>query len=190
MDAAHVHLMLNHVPVLGAVFAAVVLAAGLLKRDDSWQRLALWTLLVTGVVGVVVYLTGESAEELVEGAAGFSHDAVERHEEIAAWATYLGGAVGAAALGALVYFRSRVLSRATAVGLLVMSLVLVGVMAWTANSGGKVNHPELRGETAAVADEPGRDEADDAEEERGRQEFPHTEGRSSPDGAPPGPSRS
>lgn len=172
MDAAHVHLMLNHVPVLGSVFAAAILAAGLLRADESWQRLALWTLLATGIVGVVVYLTGEAAEELVEGAPGFSHDAVERHEEIAAWAMYLGGAAAASALGALVYFRSRVLSRRTAVGLFVLNLALVGVMAWTANSGGKVNHPELRGGTAATAtDETGREDGEQHDRERGRQEL-------------------
>jgi len=150
MDAAHIHLMLNHVPVLGAVFGAILLGVGLLRSDESWQRIALWTLIVTGVAGVVVYLTGEPAEELVEGAAGFSHDAVERHEEIAAWAMYTGGGVGAAALGAVAWFRSRALPRGLMTGILVLNLGLVGVMAWTANSGGKVSHPELRGETAAA----------------------------------------
>ena len=150
MDAAHIHLMLNHVPVLGAVFGAILLGVGLLRSDESWQRIALWTLIVTGVAGVVVYLTGEPAEELVEGAAGFSHDAVERHEEIAAWAMYTGGAVGAAALGAVAWFRSKGLPRGLMTGIFVLNLGLVGVMAWTANSGGKVSHPELRGETAAA----------------------------------------
>lgn len=149
MSAAHIHLMLNHVPVLGAVFGAVILAVGLARSDESWQRVALWTLLATGIASVVVYLTGEPAEELVEGAAGFSHDALERHEEVALWATWVGGATGAAALGALVRYRAKALSRAVSVGVLALTLALVGVMAWTANSGGKVSHPELRGETAA-----------------------------------------
>lgn len=150
MDAAHIHLMLNHVPVLGAVFGAVLLGVGLLRSDESWQRIALWTLLVTGVASVVVYLTGEPAEGLVEGAAGFSHDAVERHEEIAEWAMYTGGAVGAASLGAIGWFRSRPLPRGLMTGVFVLNLALVGVMAWTAQSGGKVSHPELRVETAAA----------------------------------------
>lgn len=151
MDAAHIHLLLNHVPVLGAVFAAILISVGILRRDEPWQRIGLWTLIVTGITAVVVYLTGEPAEELVEGAAGFSHDAVERHEEIALWATYAAGAAGAAAVGTLAWFRSRPLPRALVTGLLVLNLILVGFMAWTANSGGKVSHPELRGETAAQA---------------------------------------
>lgn len=153
MSAAHIHLVLNHVPVLGAVFAAVVLGVGLLRRDESWQRVALWTLLAVGIASVVVYLTGEPAEELVEGAAGFSHEALGRHEEVALWATWLGGATGAAALVALVRYRAKAFSRAVSVGVLVLALALVGVMGWTANSGGKVSHPELRGEAAGVAEE-------------------------------------
>ncbi len=171
MDAAHIHLMLNHVPVLGAVFGAVLLGVGLLRSDETWQRIALWMLLVTGVASVVVYLTGEPAEELVEGAAGFSHDAVERHEEIAEWSMYTGGAVGAAALGAIGWSRSRPLPRGLMTGLFVLNLALVGVVAWTANSGGKVSHPELRGETAAVRggdeDGSGAPAAGDGEEHRG-----------------------
>lgn len=155
MDAAHIHLMLNHVPVLGAVFGAVLLGVGLLRSDETWQRIGLWTLIVTGVAGVVVYLTGEPAEELVEGAAGFSHDALERHEEIAAWAMYTGGAVGAAALGTLAWFRSRDLPRGLVTGIFMANLAVVGVMTWTANSGGKVSHPELRGEPAAAVESPG-----------------------------------
>lgn len=175
MSAAHVHLMLNHVPVLGAVFAAVVLTVGLLRSDESWQGVALWTLVVTGVAAVVVYLTGEPAEELVEGAAGFSHAALERHEEVALWAAYGGGGVGAAALGVLTWFRSRPIPRTASTAMLLLAVGLTGVMAWTANTGGKVSHPELRGATTVGATEEagverGRPSGGEAEQGEGEEE--------------------
>lgn len=38
-------------------------------------------LAVAGLSAIAVFLTGEPAEEVVEGRAGVSHDAIEAHEE-------------------------------------------------------------------------------------------------------------
>lgn len=146
MDAAHIHLLLNHVPVLGAVFGALLLAYAMARDSDDVCRAGLWTLGIAGAAAVVVYLTGEPAEELVEGLPGFSHDALERHEEIALWATISAAGVGVLAFLTLwVYRAGRVPGRFRAV-LLVVALALAGVMGWVANSGGQVRHEEIRGD--------------------------------------------
>jgi len=68
--------------------------------------------------------------------------------------------LGAAALAALVFFRRRTLSRGVMLGLLVAGLVPTGALAYTANLGGQIRHPEIRsgemapgGERAAAAGE-------------------------------------
>lgn len=144
MDAAHVHLLLNHVPVLGAVFGLLVLGYGLARPSREVLRAGLWTFVIVGLAGVVVYLTGEPAEELVEGVPAFSHAALERHEAAALWATVGAGIVGAVALVGLLRSRGRELSRAYAAAVLTLALGLTGVMGWTANLGGQVMHAEIR----------------------------------------------
>lgn len=152
MDAAHIHLMLNHVPVLGAVFGLLVLGYAVAGGErDEILRVGLWTLVVVGVASVVVYLTGEPAEELVEGLAGVSETILERHEEAALWATLGGGLVGAAALAALLWYRRQRVPRRVGLGILVLTLGLTGVMGWTANLGGQVRHTEIRQGAAATA---------------------------------------
>lgn len=152
MDAAHIHLLLNHVPVLGAVFGLLVLGYAVAggERDDV-LRVGLWTLVVVGVASVVVYLTGEPAEELVEGLAGVSETILERHEEAALWATIGGGLVGTVALAALLWFRRKRVPRRVGMGILVLTLGLTGLMGWTANLGGQVRHTEIRQDAAATA---------------------------------------
>lgn len=164
MDAAHIHLMLNHVPVLGAIFGLLVMGYGLARRSQEVIRTGLWTLVVVGVASGVVYLTGEPAEELVEGLPGFSHSILERHEVAALWATVGAGLVGVVSLAGLVLYRAKQISRRYAVGVLVLTLALTGLMGWTANLGGQVMHAEIRSDAAASTEAGVERAAADAED--------------------------
>lgn len=154
MDAAHLHLLLNHVPVLGAVFGLLLIVYAMVRDSDEVVRAALWTLGLVGAAAVVVYLTGEPAEELIESLdpPGFSHDALERHEAVALWATVAAAAVGVFALLTLWVHRARPVPRKIRGVLLVVALGLAGVMGWAANSGGQVRHQEIREDPAPSAE--------------------------------------
>jgi hypothetical protein len=151
MDMGHLHLMLNHLPVLGAPAVLALLAWGLGGKIPAITRGALWLTVGLAVVTGVVYLTGEAAEELVEALPTFQEPLVKRHEVVALWATLILVVTGCLAAAAL--WRSRrgaamslALTRVVLVGL-VASTAVVGVTAWT---GGPIGHPELRsGRTAA-----------------------------------------
>jgi hypothetical protein len=151
MDTGHLHLMLNHLPVLGAPALLGLLAWGLVERIPAITRGALWLAVGLAVVTGVVYLTGEAAEELVEGLSTFQEPLVEHHEEVALWATLILAGTGCLAAAAL--WRSRrgatlspALTRMVLVSLLA-STIAVGVTAWT---GGPIGHAELRpGRTVA-----------------------------------------
>lgn len=163
MDAPHIHLMLNHVPVLGTVFGLLVLGYGLARRSQEVVRTALWTLVIVGVASGVVYLTGEPAEELVEGLPGFSHPILEEHEAAALWATVGAALVGVVSVVGLVRYRAKEISRRYSIVLLLLTLASAGLMGWTANLGGQVMHGEIRAEAAASTDAGVDHEADDAE---------------------------
>ncbi len=161
MTAAHLHLALNHIPVLGTLLGTVLLAYGLWQRQETIQDVGLGLLVVVGAVAVAVYWTGEPAEEIVDGVAGVSHDAIEAHEAWGWYAVLASIGTGVASLGALLYgWSQRTLARWTAPFVLVLSLLTTGVMAYTANLGGKVHHPELRTGPTAVGTTPNGPEAD------------------------------
>ena len=148
MSAAHWHLVLNHIPLLGILFGAVLLAFGLWREQEDVQTASLGLLAVAGLVIIAVYLTGEPAEEVVEGLAGVSHDAIEAHEHFAWYGLVAGIATSVGALGALLYGAvRRRLVRWTVQLTLLLALVSVGLIGYTANLGGKISHPELRGDT-------------------------------------------
>lgn len=161
MSLVHLHLMLNHIPVVGALFLIVLFAAGVARGNATIVRVAFWTCVALAVVAVVTFLTGEPAEEAVEGIAGIHAAAVERHEDMALVATVLLGIGGVLSAAALWLTRRReTMPRWTGVAGLVGSLAVAGAMGVTANLGGQIRHSELGGTANAATGEAGDDHDD------------------------------
>ena len=146
MNLGHIHLMLNHLPVLGAPALLALLLWGMVRDIPAIVRGALWLTVTLGALTLLVYLTGEAAEELVEGLPTFAEPLVERHEAVALWTTVLVVATGLLAAAALWGMArpdrrgSGALVRLVVAGL-TLSTIAVAVTAWT---GGPIGHPELR----------------------------------------------
>lgn len=142
MNWSHLHLIVNHLPVLGILFALLLLAVGLLKGSEDLQKAALTAFILTGICAVVAYLTGEPAEEVVERLPGINKAAIELHEKAAVAA--LSGAVtlAVASIVTLLLRRSS-LYRASAALVLLLSIAIFGLMGWTANLGGQIRHSEI-----------------------------------------------
>lgn len=168
MSPVHLHLVLNHVPVIGTLIGVCLLAYAVLRRDDRLVRVCLGMFAVLAAVALVTFVTGEPAEEAVEGLAGVSESIVERHEEAALLATVALGVLGLLSLVSLLRFRRATLPRQAALLLLAAALVPAGMMAWTANLGGQIRHSEIRAASAApegiLAE--GEDDDEDARDAR------------------------
>lgn len=80
MNGVHFHLLLNHIPILGALFGIIVMLLGILARNVSFKRLGLGTFVIAALITIPVYLTGEPAEEAVEQ-LNIPESVVEAHEE-------------------------------------------------------------------------------------------------------------
>jgi hypothetical protein len=168
MNAVHLHLLLNHLPVIGSLFAVLILVWALIRRNTEIARAALGLFVIAAITGLAAYYTGEPAEHAAEDIAGVSERAIHSHEESAELATVLLGGYGVFALGALLYLRKRAAEfpRGLISLALVLALVPTGAMAWTANQGGKIRHPEITRTGAPVATS--RVDADSARHDGGK----------------------
>jgi hypothetical protein len=147
MNAAHLHLALNHLPVLGSLFGLLLLLWALARREVAVWRVAMATFIAAGLSAVPVYLTGHPAEEFVENLPGASMDVAAGHENAAVLA--LAAAVLLGLLGAAGLWLAR--ERETTPAPISMAAVALGVattglMLWTALLGGRIHHQELRAE--------------------------------------------
>lgn len=151
MSAAHLHLLVNHLPILGSLFAVPILAWSLLKRDRTALLIGVFLLAISGAGAAVANQSGESAEDGVEGLPGVSEPLIHVHEERAEIATVASVVLALAALGigGLAWRRPNGLPVSLSGALLAGSVVTAGLMAWTGASGGVIRHTEIRADSLA-----------------------------------------
>lgn len=145
MDAIHLHLILNHIPLTGVLFAVVFLGAGLFLKSETLQKTGLWVGFVMAVLAAPVYLTGEQAEDGAERLPGISESLIENHEELAVLAVTLFGVMGAFSLLSILAFsfKKPLFPFLTKITLVAACIAFLAIAA-AANSGGKIRHPEIR----------------------------------------------
>jgi hypothetical protein len=170
-NGAQLHLLVNHIAIVGVPVAALALAWGLVRRQPEVARVGLGLLALVAASVVLPYVTGEAAEEVVER-YGVEHDAIEAHEDFATTTALATGTLALFALGALLALR-RVFRRGLALVVLVAALPVAWMLARTGHLGGEIRHPEIRLDAAAGGTEEAGDPASDpagdpAGDDRGR----------------------
>jgi len=160
VNPAHVHLILNHIPILGTmIFAPLVLIWGLVRRSRDITQTGLLLAIILALTTVPIYLTGEPAEEQIEEQPWFSKTLAEKHEERAEAGLVAVLITGAAAAIALWKGRAgkafgRLLPGAV-IGGLALSAALFAAAALV---GGEIRHSEIRsGAPSATTAEHDRD---------------------------------
>lgn len=155
MNPVHVHLLLNHVAILAAIFAIPVFVYALITRNETAKNIALSGLVLGALAAIPVFTTGEPAEEAVEKLPGVLESIIEQHEEAAEISIWLMGITGLLALAALLMRKSEFLrGKIFTYAIFVLALVSSGSIARTGYLGGKIRHTEIAGGAANPAAQP------------------------------------
>ncbi len=153
MNYPHLHLMINHAPVIGAVVALLLLFWALMTRRRDFIRLALVVTMLAGLSAYPAFFTGDEAHEQLEDVQGFDHDLIHEHEEAADWALWtMLGTAAIAALGLWSSRKDRDVPRWAGTATMVALLFSTSVIARTAWLGGEIRHPEATGPLWAPPD--------------------------------------
>lgn len=152
LNAAYIHIVINHWPIILTPVAFVLLLVGLGDGRDSVTRATLGLLIADALFSAGAYFTGRHAAFIashVPDAGGLDHDTIRtfiHHHSTAAYdTTIVLVALGVFALWALVrYRRYTVMPRAVSVAVIIWSFVAVLCVGWTALLGGEIRHPEAR----------------------------------------------
>jgi hypothetical protein len=150
MHNAHWHLLFNHMPIMGCFFGFLVLIAGIMLKNEIVRKVAYSLLILSSLLTLPAFFTGESAEEAIEHLPGVSHHLIHEHEEAAEAVLWLAEILGL--LAAYVFYLEH--TRHKMAGLLRLVLVVFNLgtfaaMAKTGNSGGEIRHPEIRKESSS-----------------------------------------
>ncbi|HLG16731.1 MAG TPA: hypothetical protein VJH03_19845 [Blastocatellia bacterium] len=163
MNWPHVHLILNHIPVIGVPAGLLLLAWGVIRKSEEVKKASLITLAVAAASALPVYFAGTRAEEIGEHLPGVSEALIDTHSSAAGPALTASLILGALALAGFVFLRrAPVLPKWFVVAVLAMSLAVSGLLVRAANLGGEIRHTEIRSDSQAGAGE------DEGEVEKGR----------------------
>lgn len=146
MNWAHLHLLLNHIPVIGTALGIALLTLAMLRRSKELKGVSFGILVTIALSGVPVYLTGGPARKFVRDLPGVSSEIIRRHSDAAFISTIALESTGILCLGRLLLFR-KPLSVAPVwldVVLLLAALAVEGLLVWTSFLGGEIRHTEIR----------------------------------------------
>ncbi len=143
---AHVHLMINHVPVIGIPGVILLLIYAAVRKSEEVNMVAFGMLVLLAILTVGVYLTGQAAEDMVKKLPGFTEETIGRHEDAADLSLLSIEALGVLALAGLFFMRrSGTVPKWLVSLVLVLSLATAVIVGYTANLGGEIRHSEIRG---------------------------------------------
>jgi uncharacterized membrane protein len=154
---SHVHIILNHVPTAGFVFALVFFAVALVANNDGMKRGSLVLFVICSIVGVPTYVTGTAAMWALTQPPmpEISKAVINAHRDMALWTLFGLAFTGAAAWIELWRYRYFARFSKLSLGLvLLFAVVTLAIMTETGHRGGQINHPEIRIATDILRTDP------------------------------------
>ena len=145
MNDAHLHMVVNHFPIIGTIFGLGILITGIVMKNTVIKNVAYVLFVIAAIFGLVSMSTGEGAEEIAENLPSVTDQIIHEHEEMAeklALVLYILG--GVSLVGLFMNFKNH--AKASLVSYLAFLIALVGVFLGkqTGTTGGEIRHTEIR----------------------------------------------
>jgi uncharacterized membrane protein len=143
VNLAHVHLVLNHFPIIGTIVGLGLFLVSFVGENHDLKKASLIIFAVMALLSLPTFFSGVGAQGAIQDLPGVSADLIDRHEGAAILAFFFMELTGAFSLIAL--WQSHKLSkppRSNVIAVLLLSLMTVGLMARVGTTGGDIRHPE------------------------------------------------
>lgn len=149
MNTTHMHLVLNHLPIIFPMVGILLLSIGIITKSDTSKKNSYLIFTLGAIATIATMYTGEAAEETVEHLQGINENFISIHEEAAetfAWASYFLGILSAGAL--FLQHKKHSFSQYMPYLIAITSFYALFLAQKAGNSGGQIRHTEIR--TGAV----------------------------------------
>ena len=148
MNDAHLHMVVNHFPIIGTIFGLGILITGIFLKNNVIKNVAYVLFIVSAIFAAISMATGEGAEEMVEDFPNIGKKIIHEHEEMAEKLAIVLYALGLVSIiGLFLNFKNH--AKASLVSYLAAVVAIVGVFfgKQTGTTGGEVRHTEIRENT-------------------------------------------
>ena len=145
MNEAHLHMVVNHFPIIGTILAIGILIAGLLSKNRSIINTSYVLFVIGAIFGILSMNTGEGAEELVEDMPGIGWKIIHEHEELAEKMALLLDILGVLSLvGFYFQYKKNAKEKLVSYIILLIGIASLFVIQKVGTSGGEIRHTEIR----------------------------------------------
>ncbi len=145
MNFAHLHLLLNHFPIVGTIVGVTLFVISFFGKNGDLKRASLIIFSAVALISIPAFLSGVAAQERIHNNPGVSAALIQRHEGAAMLALLFMEFTGALSLiGLWQSYRVSRPARWNLMAVLLFSLLTVGLMTRTGNTGSEISHPEIR----------------------------------------------
>ncbi len=143
MNDTHLHLLINHFPIVGTIFGLGILIFGIIQKNKSVQNTAYIIFLICMILGKFSMFTGEKAEEIVEN-LGISHELIHEHEKQAETYMKMAYALGLISIiSLLANVKNHPKSKLFSILTLTLAAVTIFLSKSVGTSGGEIRHTEI-----------------------------------------------
>ena len=145
MNNAHLHLVVNHLPIIFPIVGVIILLIGIFSNSEVSKRNAYIVFILGALASIAAMATGENAEDAVENIQGASENLIHQHEEAAeifAGLSYFLGGISLLAL--LSSSRDFALNKIIAFIVLIIAAASLYFAQEAGRTGGEIRHTEIR----------------------------------------------
>lgn len=149
MNDAHLHLVVNHFPIVGVVLGFGTLLTGLILKNNTVKNVSYGLFIVTALLAFASVSTGGDAVGMVKNMPDVTKPIIQEHAELAekfAFVLYF------LALVAIVGLYSNIKNVSMAKWISFVALIVAGIAVYISkdvgNTGGEVRHTEIRSDSA------------------------------------------
>ena len=147
MDQTHLHLIINHFPIILPIVGLFVIIAGLFFKSEILKRTAFFIFVVSAITAAIAFSSGEAAEHVVEKIPGVDEHFIEEHEEVAEVFIKLIYVLGVVSLlGLWANWKEKPFSKWITYAAILFSVISLYFAQETGNTGGEIRHSEIRSE--------------------------------------------
>lgn len=145
MNGAHLHLVVNHLPIIFPIVGVILMVTGLISKSESVKRTAFMIFILGSLAAIAAMFTGEGAEEVAEKISGVTENYIKSHEETAEIFAILSYILGGISLfGLWSSFKQKSFSSIFTIGTLIFAFVVLFFAKQTGTTGGEIRHTEIR----------------------------------------------
>ena len=147
MNAPHIHLLINHLPIIGLIIGILVVISGLLTKKQVVSSVGLWITMIAGLSSYPTMYSGGASEHFFEENEGkycVSEDLIHEHKEaseLAFWPCIVTGVFAGIALFG--HRKGHKYAKKAEILVVFIGIIAIVLISKAGLTGGEIRHPEI-----------------------------------------------